>query len=76
MNNHNGILIKQTQKRIVIKTVIYRILGILITFTGGFLFTNNFKSAFMVTILIEVMQMIVYFFYEQLWNKIEWGYDI
>ena len=64
----------QSQKRIVIKTIIYRILGILITFIGGFLFTNNFKSAFMVTILIEVMQMIVYFSYEQLWNNIEWGY--
>tara|TARA_B100001248_G_C27388968_1_gene461248 strand:- start:880 stop:1092 length:213 start_codon:yes stop_codon:yes gene_type:complete len=64
----------QSQKRIIIKTIIYRILGILITFIGGFLFTNNFKSAFMVTILIEVMQMIVYFSYEQLWNKIEWGY--
>ena len=65
--------LKQTQKRIIIKTLIYRILGILITFIGGFLFTNNFKSAFIVTILIEVMQMIVYFSYEQLWNKIEWG---
>ena len=66
--------LKQTQKRIVIKTIIYRILGLIITFLGGLLFTNNLKSAFMVTILIEVIQMIVYFSYEQLWNKIQWGF--
>jgi uncharacterized membrane protein len=73
MENTN-IVIKQSQQRILIKTLIYRILGILITFIGGILFTNNIKSAFTVTILIELTQTLVYFIYEELWNKINWGY--
>ena len=66
----------QSQKRIVIKTILYRILGILITFIGGYLFTKNYKNAFLITMLIEITQMIVYFIYEQLWNKIEWGISL
>ena len=64
----------QSQKRIVIKTIIYRILGILITFIGGYLFTKNYKNAFLITMLIEITQMTVYFIYEQVWNKVKWGY--
>jgi len=73
MENTN-IMIKQSQKRILIKTIIYRILGVLITFIGGMLFTNNIKSAITVTMLIEIIQTIVYFMYEEIWNKIKWGY--
>tara|TARA_R110001592_G_scaffold18537_1_gene76806 strand:+ start:405 stop:635 length:231 start_codon:yes stop_codon:yes gene_type:complete len=73
MENTN-IMIKQSQKRILIKTIIYRILGVLITFIGGMLFTNNIKSAIKVTMLIEIVQTIVYFLYEEIWNKIKWGY--
>ena len=73
MENTN-IMIKQSQKRILIKTIIYRILGVLITFIGGILFTNNIKSAITVTMLIEIIQTIVYFMYEEIWNKVEWGY--
>lgn len=73
MENTN-IVIRQSQQRILIKTVIYRILGVLITFIGGMLFTNNIRSAITVTILIEIIQTIVYFIYEELWNKINWGY--
>lgn len=73
MENTN-IMIKQTQKRILIKTIIYRILGVLITFIGGILFTNNIKSAITVTMLIEIVQTIVYFMYEEIWNKVKWGY--
>jgi uncharacterized membrane protein len=73
MENTN-IMIKQSQRRILIKTIIYRILGVLITFIGGMLFTNNIKSAIKVTMLIEIVQTIVYFLYEEIWNKIKWGY--
>ena len=73
MKNTN-IMIKQSQRRILIKTIIYRILGVLITFIGGMLFTNNIKSAIKVTMLIEIVQTIVYFLYEEIWNKIKWGY--
>ena len=44
MENTN-IVIRQSQQRILIKTFIYRILGVLITFIGGILFTNNIKRS-------------------------------
>ena len=69
-------MIKQSQKRILIKTLIYRILGVFITFIGGILFTNNIRSALTITMLIEIVQTVVYFMYEEIWNKIDWGYDI
>jgi uncharacterized membrane protein len=69
-------MIKQSQKRILIKTLIYRILSVIITFIGGILFTNNIRSALMITMLIEIIQTVIYFMYEEIWNKIDWGYYV
>ena len=65
---------KQTQKRLIVKTIIYRVLGLLITFSISYIFIKDFTKSIFSSILIEFTQTIVYYLYEMYWNTIEWGY--
>tara|TARA_Y100000385_G_C13068124_1_gene627713 strand:+ start:1284 stop:1589 length:306 start_codon:yes stop_codon:yes gene_type:complete len=66
----------QSNQRIIVKSVIYRIIALLITFLITYLFTNNFRKSFKVSVFIESLQFISYFIYEMVWNNINWGYSI
>lgn len=66
----------QTNERLLVKTVIFRILAIIITFTISYIYTNNFRKSFKVSIFIETLQLILYFINEHIWNNIKWGYII
>ena len=63
----------QTQKRIIIKSLSYRLIGILINFCITFFLTKNTKIAIKASIVIEIIQTFAYYGWENLWNKIEWG---
>lgn len=73
MNKSNNVYMVQTNERIGVKTIIYRIIGIIVSFVINNLFMNNMKKAFLVTIIIETLQTTIYFIYEKIWNQIKWG---
>ncbi len=68
------IILKQSTARIIIKSVLYRLLGILVTLIWSYLITNDLTLSIKVSLLIEVTQTIIYFLYENGWNNIKWGY--
>ena len=65
--------VKQTKKRILVKTILYRMIGITITFIISFWWTKEVTSSILLTLIVEFLQAIVYFIYENFWNKIQWG---
>lgn len=64
----------QTQIRIFVKSILYRVLGFSLTVFITYYFTGNYKKSFNVGIIVELTQTIIYYLYEQLWNNIDWGY--
>lgn len=64
---------KELQTRSVIKTFTYRGLVIISNFTLAFLLTKSFDIATKVASLTFVVNTIIYFFHERLWNTIRWG---
>ena len=66
----------QSNTRIFIKTIIFRLIALAITFSITYLYTKNYRSSLKVSIFIEFIQLISYFIYENIWNKIQWGYVI
>lgn len=66
----------QTNERLLLKTIIFRILAIIITFSISYIYTNNFRKSFKVSIFIETLQLFLYFINEHIWNNITWGYII
>ena len=65
--------LKQTEKRIAFKTVLYRIVSVIIAFTVGYLWTGKLLRSIYLTIFIELVQTINYFIYENIWEQIKWG---
>jgi len=66
----------QSNERLLIKTIIFRLLAITITFSISYIYTNNFRKSMKVSIFIETLQLILYFINEHIWNNIKWGYVI
>lgn len=66
----------QSNERLLVKTIIFRILAIIITFTISYIYTKNFRKSFKVSIFIETLQLFLYFVNEHIWNNIKWGYVI
>ena len=67
------IAIKQTNYRIIIKTLIYRAIGILVSSSVCYFFFKNRTLAIKLSIIIEIIQTLVYYIYEYIWNEITWG---
>ena len=66
----------QSNHRILVKSVMFRLIALMITFIITYLFTSNFKKSIKVSVFIETLQFISYFIYELIWNNITWGYSI
>ena len=72
-------MIKETRKRSLVKSTVWRILGAIelvieIFFLGTWL-QNIFNTAVAVTIVHLISRFIQYYFHERLWARIKWGYE-
>jgi uncharacterized membrane protein len=65
--------LQQSQKRIITKTILYRIIVFIITFLITYIFTHNSISALYLSLIVEFLQTLTYYFYENTWNTINWG---
>ena len=64
-----------TTKRTIAKTLIYRV-WVLITSYFMFVITGQgFSQALKPTIIINVIWMVGYYFYERIWININWGIE-
>ena len=70
---------KQTQgvaenvKRSLLKTISWRIIGTLDTILISWIITGALSLAFSIGFIELVTKMVLYFFHERAWNKINWG---
>ena len=72
---------KETQKsdgvkRSLIKTISWRIVGTLDTVLIAYIITGTFNHAISIGGFELITKMILYFFHERGWNKIQWGKNI
>ena len=63
----------QTEKRVICKTIIYRLVGTLIAFTVSYMFTGNIGISIGIGIVAEGSETIFYYLHERIWNTIQWG---
>lgn len=64
---------KQNPIRIIVKTLLYRILAFLLMFLITNLTLGNLKIALSMSIIVEIMQTLLYLSYENIWNYVSWG---
>ena len=65
--------LQDTKFRSFIKTILWRVVGAILTFIVTFTITRNSPVSIMVTLFREITSTTLYYFYERLWNKISWG---
>lgn len=62
-------------KRLLIKTILYRILGLTITIVTVYIILGEIDIASGIGITDFVVKTINYYIYEAIWHKIRWGHD-
>ncbi len=60
-------------KRSLTKTLTYRITIIISTFTVTFIMTGRIDVSLGITIVSNVINTLLYYIHERIWNKIHWG---
>ena len=63
----------QKRRRAVVKTVLYRLLMIVVTMAAALAVTGDVSTAVNVGILANVVKTGTYYAYERLWAHVTWG---
>lgn len=63
----------ETKFRSLIKSIIWRIMATINGFIITYLFTNKFGESLIISITANITGLILYYFHERFWNKIQYG---
>jgi uncharacterized membrane protein len=67
--------VKDSKKRHLFKTITWRIIGTLDTFLLAWLITGNPLTGFKIGVAEVVTKMILYYFHERAWYRVNFGLD-
>ena len=62
-----------TRKRSVVKSIVWRIICIVVSVVVTFFLSGKWDIAVAVGTVYNVITMIPYYFHERIWNRIKWG---
>ncbi|MFD1644273.1 DUF2061 domain-containing protein [Haloarchaeobius litoreus] len=63
----------QLRSRAIVKTLLYRVLMVLITVAVAFAVTDDVLAAVNIGLVTNVVKTGTYYGYERLWDRIAWG---
>jgi len=63
----------ETHARAWIKSLVWRIFGIVILGFISWIITHSWKEMTIITVLFHSIRVILYYFHERFWEKISWG---
>jgi uncharacterized membrane protein len=64
---------KETRTRSIIKSIVWRIICILVSIITSYILTNKWDIALAIGTTYNVITMILYYLHERFWNKVKWG---
>ena len=62
-----------THKRSLMKSIVWRLVSLIIVFTVSLLVTKSLAMATSISVVDTAIKMICYYFHERIWAKINWG---
>lgn len=62
-----------TKIRSWVKSIVWRIIGIIVLGFIAYFVTDNWKEMTIITALFHGIRVIMYYYHERLWNRISWG---
>lgn len=64
---------KETRKRSVAKSIMWRFICIVVSIATSFLLTARWDVAVAIGTSYNVITMVLYYFHERIWNLVKWG---
>ena len=63
----------ESHARAWVKSIVWRLFGIVILGTISWIITKSWKEMSMITLLFHSIRVILYYFHERVWERISWG---
>ncbi len=63
----------ESHKRTIIKSITWRIIAIIVAFIVAYAFTRKPVESGGIAITANLINMIIYYIHERIWNKINFG---
>jgi len=70
-----SVKIKETFKRTVVKTLIWRVIAIASTIILAGILYNDLQKAATLGIADNLIKLVIHFVFERIWSKILWGFE-
>jgi len=64
---------KETRKRSIAKSILWRIICIIVSVFVSFILTARWDVAVAIGTSYNIITMFLYYFHERIWNRINWG---
>jgi len=64
---------KETRKRSLVKTVVWRIVATLGTWLLLYVYLGEAIESLEITVVAALISMVAHYLYERLWDVIQWG---
>jgi len=65
--------VEDSRKRSVVKSIVWRIICIVVSVLTTFFLTGEWDIAVAVGTVYNAITMVLYYFHERFWSKIKWG---
>ncbi len=62
-----------TKLRSWVKSIVWRVIGIVILGALAWLFTRDWLETSLITITFHAIRVVLYYFHERAWERIDWG---
>lgn len=73
MKNTDKKIKNESHLRSWTKSIVWRIIGILLLWVISWVVLKDWKEVTLITIVFHVIRFILYYFHERVWDKIHWG---
>lgn len=63
----------ENHSRTIAKTLSWRLIGVVVTIVGLYIYKGELKSSIAVGVAINAVKMALYYAHERIWNRISFG---
>jgi len=63
----------ESRKRSLVKSITWRLMGIVILLVITWFLTKNWQVTTIVTLLFHSIRLVLYYYHERWWDGIDWG---
>ena len=62
-----------TKARSWAKSVVWRVVGIVVLGAVSYAITGNWKQMTLITVLFHSIRVVLYYYHERVWERVKWG---